>query len=144
MITTVEKSALVKFSAQQMFDIVNDIEAYPEYFSWCKSSRILAKRDASQDAELVIAKGGLQKAFSTHNKLKNGEQIYMVLLDGPFKSLEGMWNFKPLRADASKISLNLEFEVNGKIASLTFGTVFNQLCGGMVSAFSQRAKQLYG
>jgi ribosome-associated toxin RatA of RatAB toxin-antitoxin module len=143
MITVVQKSALVKFSAQQMFDIVNDIERYPEYFSWCKSSRVLNQTDDTLDAELVIAKGGLQKSFATHNKLDQGGRIYMTLLNGPFNSLEGVWNFKTLREDASKISLDLEFEVSGKIASLTFGSVFNQLCSSMVSTFSQRAKQLY-
>jgi len=144
MITVVQKSALVKFSAQQMFDIVNNIEAYPEYFPWCKSSRILSQSKNIVEAQLVIAKGGLQKSFATHNKLDHGGRIYMTLLDGPFKSLEGVWSFMPLREDASKISLDLEFEVAGKLASLTFGSVFNQLCSGMVSAFSQRAKQIYG
>ncbi|MCK5728498.1 MAG: type II toxin-antitoxin system RatA family toxin [Methylococcales bacterium] len=142
--TTVQKSALVKFSAQQMFDIVNDIESYPEYFSWCKSSRILEQTQATRNAELVISKGGLQKAFSTHNKLKHGGKIHMTLLNGPFKSLEGVWDFKVLREDASKISLDLNFEVNGKLAGFTFGAVFSQLCDGMVSTFNQRAKQLYG
>ncbi|MDQ7090922.1 MAG: type II toxin-antitoxin system RatA family toxin [Methylococcales bacterium] len=141
--TVVQKSALVKFSAQQMFDIVNDIETYPEYLPWCKSSRILTQNEDIIEAELVIAKGGLQKSFSTRNKLDPGGRIYMTLLDGPFKSLEGVWNFMPLREDASKISLDLEFEVMGKLAGLTFGAVFSQLCSGMVSAFSTRAKHLY-
>ena len=144
MITVVQKSALVKFSAQQMFDIVNDIERYPEYFSWCKNSRVFHKTEGNLDAELLIAKGGLQKSFATHNTLDEGARIQMALLDGPFKSLEGVWSFQALRDDASKISLDLEFEVSGKIASLTFGRVFNQLCSGMVSTFSQRAKYLYG
>jgi len=143
MMTIVEKSALVKFSAQQMFDIVNDIETYPEFLPWCSSSRILTQQEDIIEAELVIAKGGLKKSFATRNKLDHGGRIYMTLLDGPFSSLEGTWNFMPLRADASKISLDLEFEVSGKLASLTFGSVFNQICNSMITAFSQRAKQIY-
>lgn len=143
MITVVQKSALVKFSAQQMFDIVNNIESYPDYLPWCRTSRILSQSKDILDAELVIAKGGLQKAFATRNKLDHGGRIYMTLLEGPFKSLEGVWHFMPLRKDASKISLDLEFEVVGRLANLTFGTVFNQLCNNMVSAFSARAKQIY-
>ena len=143
MINVVQKSALVKFSAQQMFDIVNNIESYPEYLSWCKNSRVLKQEDNILEAELVISKGGLQKSFATRNTLNHGERINMTLLNGPFKSLEGVWNFMPLREDASTISLDLEFEVSGKLASLTFGSVFSQLCGGMVSAFSKRAKQIY-
>jgi ribosome-associated toxin RatA of RatAB toxin-antitoxin module len=144
MITVVKKSALVKFSAQQMFDIVNNIESYPDYLPWCQTSRILNQKKDMIEAELVIAKGGLQKAFATRNQLDQGGRIYMTLLEGPFKSLEGVWNFMPLRQDASKISLDLEFEVAGKLASLTFGRIFNQLCNNMVSAFSDRARQIYG
>lgn len=143
MLTVVKSSALVKFSAQQMFDIVNDIEAYPEFFSWCSSSRILSNQENLIEAELVIAKGGLRKTFSTKNQLDMGSRIYMTLLDGPFKSLEGTWNFMPLRADASKISLDLEFEVTGKFASAAFGVLFNQVCNSMVGSFSTRAKKIY-
>jgi ribosome-associated toxin RatA of RatAB toxin-antitoxin module len=66
------------------------------------------------------------------------------LLDGPFSSLEGVWSFMPLREDASKISLDLEFEINGKFASLAFGAVFNQICNTMVTSFTERAKKIYG
>jgi ribosome-associated toxin RatA of RatAB toxin-antitoxin module len=68
----------------------------------------------------------------------------MSLLDGPFSSLEGVWAFMPLREDASKISLDLEFEMHGKLASLAFGAVFNQICNTMVGSFTERAKVIYG
>jgi ribosome-associated toxin RatA of RatAB toxin-antitoxin module len=67
----------------------------------------------------------------------------MTLLDGPFSSLEGVWDFMPLREDASKISLDLEFEINGTFASLAFGAVFNQICNTMVTSFTDRAKKIY-
>ena len=70
--------------------------------------------------------------------------ITVSLLDGPFSYLEGVWNFMPLREDASKISLDLEFEMSGKLASLAFGVVFNQICNTMVSSFTSRAKEIYG
>ena len=65
------------------------------------------------------------------------------LLDGPFSHLTGEWNFLPLRDDASKITLDLEFELSGKLASLAFGAVFGQICNTMVSSFTQRAKKVY-
>jgi ribosome-associated toxin RatA of RatAB toxin-antitoxin module len=67
----------------------------------------------------------------------------MSLIEGPFSKLEGIWTFQPLREDASKISLDLEFEIAGRIADLAFGPVFSQICNTLVSAFSQRAKDLY-
>jgi ribosome-associated toxin RatA of RatAB toxin-antitoxin module len=142
--TVVEKSALVKFSARQMFDLVNDIEAYPRFLPWCSGSRILKREDDMIEAELVISKGGFKKSFSTRNKIDEGGRITVSLLEGPFSYLEGTWDFMPLREDASKISLNLEFEMPGVLANLAFGAVFNQICNTMVSSFTQRAKEIYG
>jgi ribosome-associated toxin RatA of RatAB toxin-antitoxin module len=141
--TVVRKSALVKFSAQQMFDLVNDIESYPEFLPWCSSSRILRREDDTVEAELMISKGGFNKSFATRNTLVRGSRITLSLLNGPFSSLSGTWNFIPLREDASKITLDLEFEMSGRLASLAFGTVFNQICNTMVASFTQRAKNVY-
>jgi ribosome-associated toxin RatA of RatAB toxin-antitoxin module len=142
--TIVQKSALVKFSAQQMFDLVNNIEAYPQFLPWCSGSRVIKREDDVVEAELLIAKGGFKKSFSTRNRIDWGGRITVSLLDGPFSYLEGVWNFMPLREDASKISLDLEFEMSGMLASLAFGAVFNQICNTMVSSFTSRAKQVYG
>ncbi|MEC4749182.1 type II toxin-antitoxin system RatA family toxin [Methylomicrobium sp. Wu6] len=142
--TLVQKSALVKFSARQMFDLVNDIESYPKFLPWCSGSRILKREGDIVEAELIIAKGGFKKAFSTRNQIDPGGKIIVSLLEGPFTYLEGVWNFMPLREDASKISLDLEFEMPSMLASLAFGTVFNQVCNTMVASFTERAKVVYG
>ena len=144
MISVVKKSALVKFSAQQMFDLVDDIESYPQFLPWCSGSRVLRRENDIVEGEIQIAKAGFHKSFATRNRLDRGGRIQISLLDGPFKSLEGFWSFMPLREDASKISLDLEFEIAGKLASLAFGPVFNQICNTMVTSFTQRAKALYG
>ena len=142
--TVVQKSALVKFSALQMFELVNNIEDYPKFLPWCSGSRIIKRGDDFVEAELIISKGGFNKSFSTRNKIDPAGVITVSLLDGPFSYLEGVWNFLPLREDASKISLDLEFEMSGKLASLAFGVVFNQICNTMVTSFPDRAKQVYG
>lgn len=142
--TTIQKSALVRFSALAMYELVNDIERYPEFLPWCTASRVLSRSDAAMEAELDIARGGFAKSFATRNALRRGEEVRMTLLHGPFESLEGVWTFTSLRDDASKIALDLHFELSGVLSSLAFGTVFNQICSTMVNAFSERAKQLYG
>ncbi len=142
--TTVQKSALVKFSAQQMFQIVDNIEAYPDFLPWCSGSRILKRDGNIVEAEIQISKAGFNKSFATRNENDGCGKLFMTLLDGPFSMLEGVWDFMPLREDASKISLDLEFEMHGKFASLAFGAVFNQICNTMVSSFTERAKIIYG
>jgi ribosome-associated toxin RatA of RatAB toxin-antitoxin module len=144
MISVVQKSALVKFSAQQMFDLVDNIEAYPQFLPWCSGSRVLKRENNVVEGQIEIAKAGFHKSFTTRNLIDPGGRITISLLDGPFKSLEGVWNFLPLREDASKISLDLEFEIASTFASLAFGPVFNQICNTMVSSFTQRAKAIYG
>lgn len=142
--TTVQKSALIKFSAQKMMALVEDIESYPEFLPWCSSSKILTRDRNIVEAELQIVKAGFNKSFATRNRSNAGSQLSMTLLNGPFSSLDGVWQFIPLRKDASKISLDLEFEIQGKLANLVFGRVFNQICNTMVSAFTERAKYIYG
>jgi ribosome-associated toxin RatA of RatAB toxin-antitoxin module len=141
--TVVHKSALVRFSAQAMFDLVDNIELYPEFLPWCSGTRIISRTPDVVEAEVMISKGGFKKSFTTRNLNDHGGRIMITLIDGPFSFLEGGWDFMPLREDASKISLNLEFEMSGKLASLAFGAVFNQICNTMVSSFTERAKQVY-
>lgn len=142
--TVVNKSALVRYSAQAMFAIVDDIEAYPEFLPWCSGSEILKREGNIVEARVDVAKGGLSKSFTTRNKLDDQSTITMSLIDGPFSQLDGVWRFLPLREDASKISLDLEFEMAGKLANLAFGSIFNQICNTMVGSFTQRAKNIYG
>ena len=142
--TVVNKSALVRYSAQAMFAIVDDIAAYPEFLPWCSGSEILKREGNIVEARVDVAKGGLSKSFTTRNKSDDQSTITMSLIDGPFSQLDGVWRFLPLREDASKISLDLEFEMAGKLANLAFGSIFNQICNTMVGSFTQRAKNIYG
>lgn len=141
--TTISKSALVRFPAHLMYELVEDVESYPKFLPWCAKSRILRRHGDVVDAELEIAKAGFHKAFATRNTHLAPQEIRISLLEGPFVHLEGVWSFTPLRADASKISLDLQFEMHGKLAGLAFGALFNQICNTMVGAFCDRAKDLY-
>ena len=141
--TTVSKSALVRFPGHLMYELVEDVESYPQFLPWCSKSRILRRSGDVVDAELEIAKAGFHKSFATRNTLLAPNEIRISLLEGPFSHLEGVWTFTPLRQDASKISMELEFEMSNKLANLAFGTLFNQICNTMVDAFSERAKAVY-
>lgn len=141
--THVNKSALVRFPAHLMYALVEDVESYPKFLPWCAKSRVLRRSGDVVDAELEIAKAGFHKSFATRNTLLAPREIRMSLLEGPFAHLEGVWTFSALRQDASKISLDLAFEMHGALANLAFGALFNQICNTMVGAFCDRAKQLY-
>ncbi|MGO2319580.1 MAG: SRPBCC family protein, partial [Vibrio toranzoniae] len=136
-------SALVSFSADQMFSLVNDVARYPEFLPGCSGSRVIESSDSVMVASVDVSKAGISKTFTTSNRMANGAEILMELVDGPFKKLEGGWYFTPLDDQACKVELKLEFEFSSRMIEMAFGKVFNELTSNMVSAFTQRAKQVY-
>lgn len=141
---SVNKHALVPYSAEQMFDLVNDVSKYQEFLPGCKRSDVLKESEDFMQAKMVLAKAGIEQTLVTQNKLIRGKSIEMGLADGPFKSLSGGWTFTPLSDNACKIELNLHFKFASKLVDIAFGKVFRGLTNNMVNAFSQRAKQVYG
>ncbi|GAA5136842.1 SRPBCC family protein [Thalassotalea piscium] len=140
----VSRNALVMFSVEQMYQLVNDVLAYPQFLPDCSDSKILQQQPNKMKAALLVSKGGLTKWFTTENTLIENKQVLLNLVDGPFKRLQGSWSFTPLSDEACKISLELEYEFSSKVFDLAFGRVFNSLANNMVQAFSQRAKEVYG
>lgn len=142
--STVNKSALIQYSAGQMFDLVNDIDAYPQFLPWCRSAGIVRQSADDLDARIEIAKGRVHKSFTTRNLLHYPERIDLQLLDGPFSRLQGSWQFQPLRDDACKVSLRLEFEFSNALLRAAIGPIFNYIADTMVDSFCKRARQVYG
>ncbi|OUR68609.1 ubiquinone-binding protein [Bermanella sp. 47_1433_sub80_T6] len=140
----IERSALVMHSAQAMFDLVNDVKRYPEFLPWCIAANLISENEQELVAGLTISKGGIKQSFTTRNKKQGPEWMSMELIDGPFKKLNGMFNFKALSEEACKVTLELDFEVAGKILGLTLTPVFKQAANTMVDAFVKRADALYG
>lgn len=138
----VERSVWVPFEAEQMYKLVNDITKYPQFLPGCKEAEIIFSNDDEIHAELMIQKSGIQQAFSTQNRLEKNSRIEMNLLKGPFRHLNGVWDFKPLDK-GSEISLTLTFEFNSKLLDLSFGSIFESLIQTMVSAFTERAHVIY-
>ena len=139
----VTRSALVSFSADQMFSLVNDVARYPEFLPGCSGSRVIESSDSIMVASVDVSKAGISKTFTTSNRLADGAEILMELVDGPFKKLQGGWYFTPLDDQACKVELKLEFEFSSRMIEMAFGKIFNELTSNMVSAFTQRAKQVY-
>ena len=140
---SIQRSALVGFSAESMFNLVNDVQSYPEFLPGCAQSRIDEQGEASMTASLLIAKAGVKQWFTTENQLVEHERIDMQLVEGPFTHLKGGWQFTPLSDSACKIELNLTFEFSSRLAQAAFGKIFNSLASSMVDAFTKRAKEIY-
>ena len=139
----IEKSALVPHTAEQMFLLVDDIDAYATFLPWCSRSQVIERSANEVKGYLEISYGQLNKSFVTRNINTPYSQIEMQLVEGPFKYLKGLWLFTPLGSDGCKVELNMEFEFASKLLDMTVGPVFGKLVGSLVDAFTERAKKIY-
>ncbi len=142
--TTIHKSALVPYSAEQMYKLVDDVETYPDFLPWCKAAEEISRNQDEVEASLDISHSGVHKSFTTRNRLQPGQSIEMQLVEGPFKHLNGIWRFETLGEAGSKVGLELEFEFSSKLLGMTFGPLFSKIANSLVDAFIQRAQKVYG
>ena len=139
----ISRTALVPFSAEQMYQLVNDVKSYPDFLPGCTGSRVLELGPTQMTAAVDVSKAGISKTFTTRNTLTSNQSILMSLVDGPFKKLIGGWKFIPLSPEACKIEFHLDFEFTNKLIEMAFGRVFKELAANMVQAFTSRAKEVY-
>lgn len=142
--TIINRSAIVPHTAEEMYQLVNAIETYPEFIPWCKATEVHSRDEDEIRATMHFEGGGFQKAFTTCNRLQKNKMIEMRLIHGPFKQLEGFWRFEEVDNDSCVVKLDLEFELANKILGFAFGAVFNQVANTLVDAFTQRAEKIYG
>ncbi len=140
----VSRSALLMYSADEMYQLVNDVIAYPEFLPGCVDSNVLSSSENSMRASIKVSKAGISQTFTTENRLVDSRSIAMNLVDGPFKHLSGGWTFTALDEQACKVSLDLKFEFSSSLIEIAFGRIFNELVGSMVKSFAARAKVVYG
>ena len=139
----ISRTALVPFSAEQMYQLVNDVKSYPDFLPGCTGSRVLELGPTQMTAAVDVSKAGISKTFTTRNTLTSNQSILMSLVDGPFKKLIGGWKFIPLSPEACKIEFHLDFEFTNKLIEMAFGRIFKELAANMVQAFTSRAKEVY-
>lgn len=142
--TTISKSALVAYPASQMYALVDDIESYAEFLPWCSASRVLSRSEDEVRAVIELARSGMQKSFTTCNRMQKNKMIEIRLVEGPFRHLEGFWRFQSLTDESCKITLDMDFEFSNRLVSMVFGPVFNQITNTLVDAFCKRAVDVYG
>jgi ribosome-associated toxin RatA of RatAB toxin-antitoxin module len=140
----ISKSALVPYSAGEMYALVNDIPAYPDFLPWCGASEVLDSNEDEIRASVELSRSGIKKSFTTLNRLQKDKMIEMRLIEGPFQHLEGFWRFEPLNETACKVMFDIEFEFSSRILAMTVGPVFSQITSTIVDAFTKRAVDVYG
>ncbi len=141
---TIRKQALVPYTPAEVYALVNDVAAYPQFLPWCGGAEVLYADADEMRARIEIHRGALRRSFATRNRIQRDKMIEVRLLEGPFRHLEGYWRFDPLGDDGCRISFDLQFEFATRLVDATLGPVFQQIARSLVDAFCKRAEQVYG
>jgi ribosome-associated toxin RatA of RatAB toxin-antitoxin module len=139
----IERTAMVAHSAMEMYRLVEDVQSYPQFLSWCTDAIVHQQDTDIQKASLTVVLAGIRQQFTTINTLRAGERIEMKLLEGPFRNLQGEWCFTQLGEDGCKISLELEFEMSANPMAILFGKGFAMLANRLLEDFCKRAEKVY-
>jgi ribosome-associated toxin RatA of RatAB toxin-antitoxin module len=137
----IARSAIVEHSAAEMYALVENIEAYPEFLPWCTGVQVHERLPDRTRATLTVGVGGLSHAFTTVNDNRPGEAIDMHLVSGPFRRFEGRWRFVALAPDACRIEFSLEYEFSGRLLARVLSPLFDGMADSMVEAFVRRARE---
>jgi len=142
----VKKSVLLWYSPREMFDLVVDVPAYPQFLPWCQRAEVLSREPGVVTARLHLAYAGVRHAFTTRNTQVDGQSVGMGLVDGPFSHLDGVWRFLPIGPEgkACKVEFELSYAFASRPLELVVSPVFDRIANTFVDAFVARAEQVHG
>lgn len=140
----VTKTALVPYTPQQMFVLVADFEHYPQFVPWVERSDVLERGADYVVGRLTMHRSGIRESFVTRNLMHAPDQIEMRLVEGPFKTLDGLWTFEDLAGRGTKVGLRMRFAFSNAMLSLLLSRTFEKNCAELVDAFVARARDVYG
>jgi ribosome-associated toxin RatA of RatAB toxin-antitoxin module len=140
---SVHKSVLVMYSAHQMFDLVDRVEDYPKFLPWCGGTQILERGADLTLARIDIDYRGVRAHFTTANRNQAPDRIVITLRDGPFRRLDGIWQFRALSESACKVEFELNYEFATGVLEKLIGPVFGRIADSFIDAFVKRAAAVY-
>lgn len=142
--TEIHRTALVPHSAETLYNLINDVEAYPQFLDGIVDAQEIEASETHMVGRLVVRKAGIERTLVTRNQLQRPHRIELQLVEGPLKSLTGLWTITPLGDEGCRVALDMSFETDGRLMAMAFGPILRQLGDRMVDAFVQRADELYG
>lgn len=139
----VEKTVLVLHTAAEMFNLVDDVDKYPEFLPWCGGIELLEKDENTTSATIHIDYHGLRQQFTTKNTKEFPSSMIITLKDGPFKTFDGLWKFTALNDEACKIEFMLRYEFSSMLLEKIISPVFSYIANTFVDGFVKRADVVY-
>jgi ribosome-associated toxin RatA of RatAB toxin-antitoxin module len=136
------RSALIARSPDLVYQLVEDVERYPEFVPGCTEAKVLSRAADEMVVRLAVRRGPLRTEFTTRNRLERGRGMHMDLVDGPFRLFEGQWTFTPVATNGCRIDLSLRFQFSNALKSALFEPLFEETAAALVRAFVQRAQSV--
>ncbi len=127
-----------------MFALVDAVEQYPEFLPWCGGTELLLRDQNITRATIHINYRGLRQSFTTENSKREPQVMQIRLIEGPFKTLKGSWQFIDLDGKGCKIELSMHYEFSNRLFEKLVGPVFGYIANSMVDSFVKRAQRVYG
>jgi len=141
--TDITRSALLPYPAPQVYELINDVAAYPQFMDGCVGAEVLKQTDEYMEARLDLARSGMRYSLVTRNRLEPPLSITMELVEGPFEALTGRWQVTALNESACKVTLELKFVLMSRMMSMAAKMMFNPMADNLVEALVKRANHLY-
>ena len=138
---SIKKSALVLYSREEMFALVDNVEEYENFLPWCGGTEIINKSEKITKASIKINYHGVKQTFTTENNKTFPETMVIKLIKGPFKELSGEWRFKALDKNACQIELELHYQFNNIILEKLISPVFNMIANTFIDNFVKEANR---
>ena len=125
-----------------MFALVADVASYPEFVPMCQAAEVRPVGEGEVEASLRMVRGPVRFWLTTHNREVPPDRIELRLVKGPFGDLSGRWSFEEAASGGTLVTLEMEFEVTGRLLARAAGPVLQEVAGSMVAAFSRRAGRM--
>lgn len=138
----IDRSSLIARPCAVVFDLVNDVAAYPALFNWCHGAKVIERDADSMLARLDLGYLGFQSSFTTRNRFVRPSRIDLELVEGPFSALRGAWTFTPLGDSGCRVNLHMDFEMAGLLVGSALALGFQGLADRMVDDFAKAARAL--
>ncbi|MDO9708473.1 type II toxin-antitoxin system RatA family toxin [Paracraurococcus lichenis] len=138
---------LLRYTPEQLFDMVADVRRYPEFLPWCVGARVISRKEHELIADLTIGFKMFRETFRSQVLLERPDHVHVKYLNGPFRYLNNHWRFHPRQHGSetwTEVDFFVDFEFRSRLLQAVIGTVFNEAVRLMVRAFERRAMQLYG
>jgi coenzyme Q-binding protein COQ10 len=130
------------YTPEQLYELVADVERYPEFLPWCLAAKIRKRQGEMIHADLVIGFKMFRERFTSKITLSPPDRIDVAYADGPFRYLDNHWIFVPT-SDGTEIDFFVDFEFKNRVLQKVIEVLFNEAVRRMVAAFEARAKALY-